>query len=187
MKLIKKNRQAGKPGINFAMYPEARAKKRGRFRRVSKARIFDGELLNVNAYAVTVMVSASLLITAGISLLFSYFHKVGIHLILWTLPPGALLGFVLLFTERILGRLKEYTLPRMGNLLTAFLLFFAHAIAYLALPSMIISYPLGYIMEESWSIPGMAGQYSLFSVNFFILLAIMSWLRNMRTEPCRCL
>jgi hypothetical protein len=35
-------------------------KKRGRFRRVSKARIFDGHAVKANAYAVTVMVLAYL-------------------------------------------------------------------------------------------------------------------------------
>ncbi len=77
--------------------------------------------------------------------------------------------------------------PQMGKLLTAFLLFFAHTIGYLALSSILVSYPLGYVMENFWDLPGMAGQYSLFSVNFFIILAIVSWLRNMRAEPCRCL
>ena len=42
------------------MYLEASGKKKGRFRRVSRARIFDGDLLRVNIYAVTVMVVASL-------------------------------------------------------------------------------------------------------------------------------
>jgi len=169
------------------MYLEASGKKKGRFRRVSRARVFDGDLLRVNIYAVTVMVLASLCITALISLFFSYFHGVSINVVLWALLPGALLGCILLFMERALGRLKEYLLPQMGNLLTAFLLFFAHTISYFALSSMIVSYPLGYIIEESWDMPGMARQYSLFSVNFFIILAILSWLRNVRTPPCKCL
>jgi hypothetical protein len=169
------------------MYLEAREKKRGRFRRVSRTRIFEGHLLKVNVYAVTVMVLASLLVTSAISLLFSYFHGVVFSLVLWTLLPGALLGYALLVMERALGWLKEYMFTPMGNLLTAFLLFFAHAIAYLALSSIIVSYPLGYVMEELWALPGMAGQYSLFSVNFFIVLSILSWLRNVRTPPCKCL
>jgi len=173
--------------VNLVMYLEARGKKRGRFRRVSRARIFDGHLVWVNLYAVAVMVLASLLITALISLLFSYFHEAEFLLVLWTLLPGALLGYVLLVVERALGRLKEYMFPQMGNLLTAFLLFFAHIIAYLAFSSIIVSYPLGYILEEVWGMAGMARQYSLFSANFFIILAILSWLRNMRAEPCRCL
>jgi len=168
------------------MYSEIVKKKRDRFRRVSKARIFDGHVLKVSVYAVTVMVFTYLFITAAISLLFSYFHEVEFSLVLWALLPGALLGYVLLVMERTLGWLKEYMFPGMGKLLTAFLLFFAHTIGYLALSSIIVSYPLGYVMEKSWSMSGMAGEYSLFSVNFFIVLALLSWLRNARSLPHRC-
>jgi hypothetical protein len=155
------------------MHTEGKEKKRGRFRRVSKARIFDGQPLRPGAYAVTVMVLAYLFITAAISLLFSYFHEVDFSLVLWTLLPGALLGYVLLVAERTLGRLKESMFLHVGKFLTAFLLF--------------VSYPLGYVIDKFSNMSGMAGQFSLFSVNFFIILAILSWLRNMRTEPCRCL
>ena len=169
------------------MHTEVKEKKRGRFRRVSKTRIFDGQPLRPNAYAVTVMVLAYLLITAAISLLFSYFHEVDSSLVFWSLLPGALLGYVLLVAERTLGRLKESMFLHVGKFLTAFLLFFAHTIGYLALSSIIVSYPLGYVIDKFSNMSGMAGQFSLFSVNFFIILAILSWLRNMRTEPCRCL
>jgi hypothetical protein len=169
------------------MHSGIKEKKGGRFRRVSKARIFDGHALKVSIYAVTVMVLAYLFITASISLLFSYAYEVDFSLVLWTLLPGAVLGYFLLIMERMLGRLKEYVYPGMGKLLTAFLLFFAHTIGYLALSSIVVSYPLGYLMERSWGIPGLAGDYSLFSVNFFIVLAILSWLRNVRTPPCNCL
>lgn len=170
----------------LAMSSQERKKKRGRFRRVSKTRIFDGHLVKVSIYAVTVMVLTYLFVTALISVLFSYFHAVDLSLVFWTLLPGALLGYVLLVVERTLGRLKEFMFPQMGKVLTAFLLFFVHIICYLTLSSIIVGYPLGYVMEKSWGMPGMAMEYSLFSVNFFIVLAVLSWLRNIRTEPCRC-
>lgn len=158
-------------------------KKRARFRRVSKARVFDGNPLKVNVYAVTVMVVAYLFITAAISLFFSYFHDGDYSVVLWTLLPGALLGYILLVLERLFGLLKEYMFLQMGKLLTAFLLFFVHTIGYLSLSSIIVSYPLSYIMENSW---GLAGEYSLFSANFFIVLGLLSWLRNVRTPPYCC-
>jgi len=169
------------------MHLNIREKKRVRFRRISKARIFDGHPLKVGVYALTVMVSGYVFIAAVISLGFSYFHKVDISLVLWALIPGALLGSALLVMERTFGWLKVHMFPQMGKLLTAFLLFFAHTIGYLTLSSLIVSYPLGYVMEKSWGMSGMAGKYSLFSVNFFIVLAVLSWLRNLRTPPCCCL
>ena len=158
-------------------------KKKVRFRRVSKARIFDGHPLKVSVNAVTVMVMAYLLITAAVSLFFSYLHDGDYSLVLWTLLPGALLGYFLLVLERLSGLLKEYMFLQMGKLLTAFLLFFIHTIGYLTLSSVIVSYPLSLLMGKSW---GMAGEYSLFSANFFILLGLLSWLRNIRTPPYRC-
>jgi hypothetical protein len=169
------------------MHSGAPKKRRGRFRRISKARIFDGHPLKISGYAATVMVVSFLFITAAISILFSYFHEVDYSLVLWTLLPGALLGYIFLVVERTLGRLKEHMFPQMGKLLTAFLLFFAHTIGYLDLSSLVVSYPLGYVMEKFSGMSGLAGSYSLFSVNFFIILAILSWLRNVRTPPCRCL
>jgi len=169
------------------MHAEAGGKKKSEFRRVSKARIIDGHPLKVGVHAVTVMVMLYAGITAAISLLFSYFQDVGLSLVLWTLLPGGLLGYFILVMERWLRQLKEYMLPGMGKLLTAFLLFFAHTIGYLALSSLVFSYPLGRVLETFWSTPGIAAEYSLFSVNFFIVLAILSWLRNVRTAPCRCI
>lgn len=160
--------------------------KKRRFRRISRARIFEGNILRPGGYALTVLVSAYLLITSCLTLLFSYQHNVHFSLLYWTVLPGALLGGLLLIMERGLARLKEYMYYRMGKLLTSFLLFFAHTIVYLTLSSLLVSYPTGYVLENLWELPGKAGQYSLFSVNLFIALAILSWLRNMRTLPCRC-
>lgn len=168
------------------MQDESTAKMRGRFRRVSKARVFDGHVFKAGFFAVSAMVLAYMLMTAVISLLFIYFHEVPFNLVLWTLPAGALLGYILLIVERTLGQFKEIIFPGMGKLLTAFLLFFAHTIGYIALSSIIVSYPVGSIMEKTWGMAGAAAEYSLFSVNFFIVLAVLSWLRNVKTPPCRC-
>jgi hypothetical protein len=169
------------------MHSDARDRKRKRLRRVSKTGIFDGHPLKVSVYSVIVIVVSYSCITAAISLWFFYSHEINLFLVFWTLLPGALLGFFLLIMERWLVQLKEHMFPGMGKLLTAFLLFFAHIIGYLTLSSLVFSYPLGLVIEKYWSTPGMAGEYSLFSVNFFIVLAILSWLRNVRTDPCRCL
>jgi hypothetical protein len=157
-----------------------------RLRRVSKARIFDGPPLKLSVYAVFMMLIISVVILSLITLLFSYVHETEYFLVFWTLLPAALLGFALLVLERLLGHLKKRMLPQMGKLLTAFLLFFIHTIGYLALSSIVVSYPVGYLMEKTEGMTGMAGEYSLFLVNFFIVLALASWLRNVRSGPNPC-
>jgi len=159
---------------------------RGRFRRVSKARIFDGHPLKLSVQAVFIMIVSYIVITSVISLLFSYLHQTEYFIIFWALLPGASLGIVLLVLERSLVQLKNYMFPQMGKLLTAFLLFFIHTIGYLALSSIVVNYPIGYLMAKTKGMNGMAGAYSLFSVNFFIVLALFSWLRNVRSGPNRC-
>jgi len=161
-------------------------KDRRRFRRVSKARIFDGHPLKLSIHVILMMVLAYVIITSVITLLFSYFHQTQYTLIWWTLVPGALLSFVLLVLERLLGQLKNSMFFQMGKLLTAFLLFFTHIIGYLALSSIVLSNPVGYLMEKTMGMTGMAGEYSLFSVNCFIVLALLSWLRNARALPHKC-
>jgi len=133
------------------------------------------------------MITAYIVLTAAITLLFTFLYEVDTSLVLWALMPGAVLGYLLLVMERLLSRLKELMFPSMGRVLTAFLLFFLHTIGYLSLSSLVVSYPLGIIMKRFLAVSGMAADYSLFSVNFFIVLAIFSWLRNVRTPPCRCL
>jgi len=86
-----------------------------------------------------------------------------------------------------LSRLKTFLHPGMGSLLTAFLLFFLHIIGYLALSSLVVTYPLGFIMQDVGGMNGLAGKYSLFAVNFFIVLAMVSWFRNVRSTPCKCI
>lgn len=169
------------------MHSASSGRKQGSFSRVSRAGIFNGPPLKAGVYAVTVMVAAYIFITSVISLLFLYFHETDFSLILWSLLPGGLLGYSFLVMERWLGQLKQYMFPGMGKLLTAFLLFFVHTIGYLALSSVIFIYPLGFVMEKFWPMSGLAMEYNLFSVNFFIVLAILSWVRNVRTPPCRCL
>jgi len=169
------------------MDSERNVKTRSRFRRVSKARIFDGHPLKVGTFPLVFMVAVYVLMTAAISFLFLYFHEADFSLIIWTLLPGGLLGYFFLVMERWLRQLKAIMFPQMGKLLTAFLLFFFHTIGYLALSSFLFSYPLGYIMEKFWALPGLAAEYSLFSANFFIVLSILSWLTNVRTPPCKCL
>ena len=157
------------------------------FRRVSRARLFDGDPLKIGAGVGALMAFLYMCITACLSLVFSYIHELGGQLVLWSLLPGAVLGITLLVLERSLSSLKIFMSPGMGSLLTAFLLFFLHIIGYIALSSLLITYPLGFVIQDFREINGLASNYSLFTVNFFMVLAIVSWFRNARSTPCKCI
>ena len=175
-------------GVNVTgMVLEKSKVKEKTFHRISRARLFDGDPLKIGAGDGARMAFLYMGITACLSLFFSYSHASGGQLVLWSLLPGAVLGISLLVLERSLSCLKTFMYPGMGSLLTAFLLFFLHIIGYLALSSMVVTYPLGFIMQDFWKMNGLAGKYSLFAVNFFIVLAIVSWFRNVRSTPCKCI
>lgn len=157
------------------------------FHRISRARLFDGDTLKIGAVDGARMAFLYMCITACLSLFFSYIHGSGGQLVLWSLLPGAVLGITLLVLERSLSRLKTFLHPGMGSLLTAFLLFFLHIIGYLALSSLVVTYPVGFIMQDFRGMNSLAGKYSLFAVNFFIVLGMVSWFRNVRSEPCKCI
>ena len=57
---------------------------------------------------------------------------------------------------------------------------------YLSENDPLLNYPIGKLMERTAGFTGVAGGYSLFSVNFFIVLGLLSWLRNVRSGPFRC-
>ena len=168
------------------MEEKFRKMNKGRFCRISNARILDGHPLKLTSQGIFIMVPAFMIITSVISFLFVFLHDTEYALIFWSMLPGGLLGLLLLVLERSLGILKNFLFPRMGKLLTAFLLFFIHIIGYIVLSSIVVSYPVGYIMGLAGEMAGLAGKYSLFSVNFFIVFALLSWLRNVRSAPFRC-
>lgn len=170
----------------YVMDGKAPEKHRKRFRRVSRARILEGHPLKVSLHAFLVMVSASIILTSSVALLFSYIHGANKYLFVQALLPGAFLGYGLLILERMLSLMKNSLFPRMGRLLTAFLLFFSHFLGYLALSSIMVNFPLGQLMDRTNDYAGLGGEFSLFSVNFFIVLAILSWLRNVRSGPSAC-
>lgn len=161
--------------------------KKKSFRRISRARLFDGDPLKFSAAGGALMAILCMGLTVCLSLFFSFTHQLGGQLALWSLLPGAVLGVALLVLERSLSRLKSFMYPGMGGLLTAFLLFFLHTIGYLALSSLLVTYPLGFVMQDLWEIKGLANKYSLFAVNSFLVLAMLSWFRNIRSEPCKCI
>ena len=161
--------------------------KEKKFHRISRARLFDADPFKIGVGDGARMAFLYMGITACLSLFFSYIHASGGQLVLWSLLPGAVLGLTLLVLERLLSRLKTFLHPGMGSLLTAFLLFFLHIIGYLALSSLVVTYPLGFIMQDVRGMNGLASKYSLFAVNFFIVLAMVSWFRNVRSTPCKCI
>lgn len=110
---------------------------------------------------------------------FSRVHQVNLLLVLFALPSGLLFGVAIIGLEYLLASVRVWIFCRVDRILASFLLFFSHVIGYIVLSSLLISYPLGRVMVGMWGVAGPAGEYGLFTANIILILAIISWVRNL--------
>jgi len=107
---------------------------------------------------------------------FVYRHGGGVFFLLGSLPLGALLGLLLDFFGRAVSLARARLLRQMRPLQTGFLLFFVYLIGYTLIFSLVVSLPLEWWLRVGFGSPGLAQLYVLFSANFIIALAVLSWI-----------
>lgn len=89
---------------------------------------------------------------------------------------GGLFGLAVILWDRLLLPATAY-LRRAGPAFVApFLLFFAYIIGYSLIFSGLVAHPLGLILAWTTAAPALALEYRLYSMNFALLLALLSWL-----------
>lgn len=92
------------------------------------------------------------------------------------LPLGGFFGLALLVYNRRLAPFARYLHRTIPGSAAAFLLLFSHIIGYVLLFSGLVSYPLGLIAGQGVAEPTMALEFRLYSINFVLTLALLSWL-----------
>ncbi|MFU8818969.1 MAG: hypothetical protein ACNA74_04500 [Desulfurivibrio sp.] len=92
------------------------------------------------------------------------------------LPLGGFFGLALLVYNRRLAPFAHYLRRVVPGSAAAFLLLFSHIIGYVLLFSGLVSYPLGVIAGQGAAAPAMALDFRLYSINFVLTLALLSWL-----------
>ena len=115
---------------------------------------------------------------------FVYHHKMSLWLVANAIPFGMLLGMVLYGFNQMVNRLRALIYNRMGKVLAGFLLFFFCLISYILIFTVVVSYPVGWIIEHFSAQTGTARGFELYSINFIILFSIMSWLDWLRRTVC---
>ncbi len=94
------------------------------------------------------------------------------------LPLGGLFGLVTHLFDRFLTPLARYLRRVAPGSIAAFLLFFIHIIAYLLLFSGLVSQPLGLLLGEGMvGEPTPAQKFQFYSINFVLVLALLTWLK----------
>lgn len=151
------------------------------FRRGSRrAGFFMNNSFPAGAGVPLVVIPVFMGIVAVQTFVFALLHHTGQSLALFSLLPGLFLGVAILILEYLLALLKGWMSERLDRIVAGFLLFFTHVIGYISLFSLLVSYPVGIFMEIAWGVTALGEEYGLFSVNFALVLSILSWIRNLR-------
>ncbi|OGQ94658.1 MAG: hypothetical protein A2521_01465 [Deltaproteobacteria bacterium RIFOXYD12_FULL_57_12] len=114
------------------------------------------------------------------TLFFCRLHNLSYGLFFFALFAGLLLGMSVALFEVALDIFQVWLLAEWGKLFVGFVSFFSHIIGYLILSSILVSLPLGWLIEQVGLSGEQATDYGLFLANFIILLALVNWLRDLR-------
>ena len=104
-----------------------------------------------------------------LTLYFVQVHQISYIVVSWSLLPALILGFVLSSFQRLVNVFQEWISTTMGRVLVGFLLFFIYVIGFILLFSLVVSFPVGWIIERVAGSEELAVEYALFAVNFITL------------------
>ena len=113
---------------------------------------------------------------------FAHSHDVGFRLVFCSILPGLCLGVALAIFERSILMVKSRALTCFGSLPAGFLFFFICLISFVLLSSLLFSMPMGRMMEGFLGETHLSREFALFSVNCYIVLALVSWLGWLRSD-----
>ncbi len=113
-----------------------------------------------------------LVLTSVLTGLFAYAYHMSYSLVSYSLVPGFVLGVTLWGFNRLVVRIREQIKAQPRKVLSGFLMFFIYLIGYIIFFSLIVSYPMDWIIERIWGTSVEADKYSMCTVNFAIVMAL---------------
>lgn len=108
---------------------------------------------------------------------FVYRFGGGLWAVFVSLPAGFVLGMALHFFWQGVSRLRQRLLRMMRPLLAGFLLFFLFLVGYILTFSVVVSLPVEWCIGVQTGSVQLARRYVLYSMNFIMVMAVLSWLR----------
>ena len=111
---------------------------------------------------------------------FIHYQGMSWWLVLAAFPFGALLGFGLFSFHWKIKGLRRLLYSRMGKVLSGFLLFFIYLLGYILIFSVAVSLPVGWFFEYFSGRIGVSVDFELYSINFIMLVSLLSWLDWLR-------
>ncbi len=114
-------------------------------------------------------------LSMALSLYFAQTRGVSYRLVPCAILPGFCLSLALAGFERLLLAARRRLEVKMNGVQAGFLLFFAHLIGNILFSSLLLSMPLCWVMEHLFGQPSLCKEFALFSVNYSLVLALVSW------------
>lgn len=106
-------------------------------------------------------------------------RRLPLGLALWAAPLGFFFGLAVGGCERLLALVRDNPRRPLRGIPAAFLFFFVYVIAYVLLFSLLVGCPLGWLLAGYGASEALETDYALFSTNFVLALAGISWLANL--------
>ena len=107
---------------------------------------------------------------------FSLVHSLGASVVGICLVGGACLGISSAFFERFISCLTGRLSTQMGKVLLVFLFFFIYLAGYTVFFSLFVNIPVGRYLSFIGGQDDLLRAYSLYSMNWTMLFAIVHWL-----------
>jgi|GEM_PF-3250471 len=85
-------------------------------------------------------------------------------------------GLALAGFDRLALLLRSFLAARCNRAICGFLLFFAYLLGYLVLFSLIVTYPVGTLIEQGSGSTIVAMEYGLSASNVILFFAVLGWL-----------
>lgn len=116
------------------------------------------------------------LLVFSLSAFFVHGRQLPYRYLAWATPLGVLFGLVIVGFDHLALSLRSFLSTRCNRAICSFLLFFAYVLGYLALFSLIVTYPVGHLIEQGSELQSLAMEYGLYTTNVILFFAVLGWL-----------
>lgn len=93
----------------------------------------------------------------------------------WATLLGMAFGCAIAGFDCLASWLRTFLADRCSRAICSFLLFFAYILGYLVLFSLIVTYPVGFLIEQGSGSAAMALEYGLSTSNVILFFAMLGW------------
>ncbi|MFZ5763658.1 MAG: hypothetical protein ACOY8P_12110 [Thermodesulfobacteriota bacterium] len=111
-----------------------------------------------------------------LTVFFVHGRQLSYRYLAWATPLGMLFGLTIVGFDHLALSLRTFLSSRCNRAICGFVLFFAYVLGYLVLFSLIVTYPVGRLIEQGTELESLAMEYGLHTTNVILFFAVLGWL-----------